>query len=178
VALGFPGTAANDKDNIAVSILSEIIGGGIPNPAGPGEVRHTSRLYLEVVGKNKWAEEISAFHLPYSDAGIFVVYASAAPGNGKGLVTSIVDVLKSLSINEEDLARGQRAVKNRFLRGLLSDKFNLAEHLATVGTSSAEYLKAVDSVGLGDLKRVAKTVLGARPVVAAVGDVRGVPKLG
>jgi len=179
VMLGFPGMTVNHKDAIAGSILSEIIGGGILNPAGPGDVRYSSRLHSEVVkkGKNWWVEEISASHIPYSDAGIFVVYASAAPGHGKELVTSIVDVLKSLSINEEDLALGQRVVKNKFLRGL-SDKFSLAEHLATVGNSSSEYLKAVDNVGLGDLKRVAKTVLGARPVVAAVGDVRGVPKLG
>jgi len=123
-------------------------------------------------------EEVSTFHLPYSDAGIFVVYASAAPGHGKALVTSIVDVVNSLSLNEEDLARGQRAVKNKFLRGLVSDRFNLAEHLATVGNSSTEFLNQVDNVKLGDLKRVAKTVLGGHPVVAAVGDVRGIPKLG
>jgi len=179
VAIAFSGAPIAHKDNLALSILSEILGGGTLTNAGPGDARHTSRLYANVLEKHTFIDEVSTYQLSYSDAGLFGVYVSATPGHGKDVVSAVVDVLKSSvsTISAEDVTRGQRAVKNKFLRGLASDRFNLAQHVATVGTGVAEHVSAVEAVTLGDVQRVSRAVLGTNPVVVAIGDVRGVPKL-
>jgi len=179
VAVGYPAVGITNKDHLAFAVLKEILGGGKATAAGLGNSRYTSRIFQEIIVKYDWVESAEAFHYGHSDCGIFGISASAVPGHGAALVGEIVKILHSVSnVSQEDLSRAQRIVHNNILRGLSSDRYNLPNYIAYLGTEAETYVNAVLKVTHADLQRVAKTLLANSPVVAAVGDVRGVPRLG
>jgi len=74
------------------------------------------------------------------------------------------------------LDQAKRYLKNLFSRNI-ADRFKLAEHILVYGSDPVQYLQSIDAVNLNDVQRVAKSLSSSQPVLVAVGDVTGVPKL-
>jgi len=116
----------------------------------------------------------STHNLSYSDAGLFVVMGTAAPGNAAALTSALRSVL-TVSITKDDLVRAKNSLKTKRLTTLLGNGTHLAEFIASHGTESVDhYLNRIENITLDDASRVAKSISATKPSVVVAGDVRGV----
>jgi predicted Zn-dependent peptidase len=81
VALGLPSVHRHDPDRYAVTVMAQILGGGV-----------SSRLFQEVRERRGLAYSVYAYRVSYDDAGALVIYAGTAPKQ----VSEVLDV-----VNEE-----------------------------------------------------------------------------
>jgi predicted Zn-dependent peptidase len=178
LVISFPGLPGTHQDQVILSLLASILGKGNKDLIGPGDSTRTSPLN-SLVNSNAWLHCAAAYNIGYSDAGLFAVHSVASPGNGSNHFSAVHKTILSTlgSVTEGNLAQAKRTVKNQFLRGITGCRFKLTEHILQKGTEPAQYLQLIDAVNLNDVKRVAKNLSSSPPLVVAVGDVNGVPKL-
>jgi len=132
-----------------------------------------------VVNSNSWLRSAEAFSLPYSDAGLFGVYSVASEGNGAAAFSAIHQVVTNTlsGVTESLLDQAKRYLKIQVLRNIGGDRFKLAEHIMAYDSDPLQYLQAIDAVKINDVQRVAKSLSSSKPILVAVGDVTGIPKL-
>ncbi|MBF0188119.1 MAG: insulinase family protein [Magnetococcales bacterium] len=96
IRLGFPGIARNDEDRYAVTVMSQILGGaGI-----------TSRLTEVLREKRGLTYGVYAYHLPFSDAGVFVISMKTktkSAGEALSLLNTEVNRIQNERVSEEEL---------------------------------------------------------------------------
>jgi predicted Zn-dependent peptidase len=177
IVFSFPGLSSTHPDQVILSLLACILGKGNKILAGDYDSK-TSPLHT-VVTSNPWLHSAEAFNIGYSDAGLFVVRSVASPGYGSAHFAAIHKTIVSTlgSVTETTLSQAKKTLKNRFLRNITACRFNLAQHILQKGSEPAEYLQSIDSVKLIDVTRVTKSLSTSQPLVVAVGDVTGIPKL-
>jgi len=181
IALAFEGVAAKEqKDSVALAVLARLLGGGARvSRDGPG-VGLQSRLHANFVTQNSTVENALTFNLPYSDSGLFGVYAQVS-GNIAGAVDGIVsEISKVLSgIDEAEVTRAKLLLQTDLLTASRVDDLHfLGQQVlsgATAVVTPEAYAKNVDAVTAGDVSRIARRVFGSRPTLAVVGDVSSVP---
>jgi predicted Zn-dependent peptidase len=184
VALGFQGASYSDKDLPAVGVLQFLLGGGrVASKGGPGS-GCTSRLNRNVVEPaNGEVHHLSAFHLPYSDAGLFGFYGVAAAGKTASMLdrlTKEISALHSGTIDAAELARAKAQLKADALFGTQGTS-SLAEYVGTRAIAGgkvvtpSEFAKAVEGVTAEDVKNAAKRVLKSKPTLSSVGNIGEVP---
>lgn len=88
LALGMPSSSRHDPDRHAVTMLAQILGGGV-----------SSRLFQEVRERRGLAYSVYAYRVSYDDAGAVVVYAGTAPNRAS-------EVLEVLSAELDRLTDG------------------------------------------------------------------------
>eukprot|EP01127_Copromyxa_protea_P001652 TRINITY_DN11608_c0_g1_i1.p1 TRINITY_DN11608_c0_g1~~TRINITY_DN11608_c0_g1_i1.p1 ORF type:complete len:439 (+),score=107.48 TRINITY_DN11608_c0_g1_i1:39-1355(+) len=171
---------------------SKWVGGSVVRTPGPGDAKilvayqgasyasadvATFTVLQELV--NASLKNGNAFHVTYSDAGIFGIYGESA--NASQLSTELQSALKAAteSISEEALNSAKTAAKVKFLSAL-EDSEQAAKLLATRGTGvldTKNTLKQFDSVSVAALQKVVADSIKAGSVIVASGDVRGVAQL-
>jgi predicted Zn-dependent peptidase len=178
IAIAFPGFAITHKSKIALSVLGHIIGRGSQELEGPGDSQRNSRLY-EAVSKNNFIKSAETFNLGYSDAGLFGVYSVSNEGTASNHFSVIYNLITGVSknISDSELQVARKALKTKFLRKFASDDFILAAYVAKTEKEPSQLLSEIDAVQLEDVKKLASDLATVKPVVVAVGDVFGVPKL-
>jgi len=185
MAIGFQGAAHGSKDAAALSTLQFLLGSGnsFNDAIGNGV---TSRLYRDVSKDENFVKEVSAFNVHYSDSGLFGIFAIGKQGFASKLSQGIVASAKSI-VSGLDAAQLNSA-KNRYKSDLyftnetrnnylefLGNQALLAESNAKELPSLASLAKAVDSVTVEDVKRVAQRTFSSKPTLIAVGDVQNIP---
>jgi predicted Zn-dependent peptidase len=111
VALALPGLAQKDPALYSLQTFTNILGGGM-----------SSRLFQEAREKRGLCYSIYSFHAPYSDVGMFGLYAGTDAADISELMRLIVDEVANAAetISEAEVARAKAQMKAGLLMALES----------------------------------------------------------
>src|SRR5436190_6484734 len=111
VALAMPGVPQRDPTLFSLQVFTTILGGGM-----------SSRLFQEVREIRGLCYSIYAFHAPYSDTGMFGLYAGTDANDVPELMRVVVDELTNAAdtITEAEIGRAKAQMKAGLLMALES----------------------------------------------------------
>ncbi|MCP1235130.1 insulinase family protein [Gluconobacter kondonii] len=173
LVMGFPSVSYLHPDHYAVMILSTLLGGGM-----------SSRLFQEIRERRGLVYSVYSFASPFSDSGLFGLYAGTGEDQAAELVPVMIDELKRLQdgLSEAELSRARAQLKSSLLMSLESTGSRCEQlarqiqvHNRPVPTS--ETVAKIDSVTEADILRVAQTIFSGTPTFTAIGPVGTMPSL-
>jgi len=175
--LGFQGVPLGDQHTATAQVLSSLLGEArLTTRDGPGWGA-TSLLNTKVRGKD--VDGMKAFHIPYSDTGLFGILASVSSHQPAGpsfnrLLTELAN-LKKTEVSAEELNRAKTHAKFQVVDATSSPskvRDWLADHaMSNSGTlqTPTEVLKALDSVTAKDVHNLASKIFTA-PALVSIGE--------
>ncbi|HEY8565531.1 MAG TPA: pitrilysin family protein [Beijerinckiaceae bacterium] len=173
VVIGLPGVSFKDPTYYATHMFAHVLGGGL-----------TSRLWHEVRETRGLAYAIDAFHWPFSDCGLFGIGAGTAAKDLADLVAMTADCARAavVDIDAAELARAKAQLKVALLAGLETPGGRierLARQLLAWGRviPPAEVIAKVNAVTVDAVREAGQAVLAGPPTLAAIGPIKGLPKL-
>jgi predicted Zn-dependent peptidase len=165
--LGFPGFSSADPDLYAASLVSTALGGGM-----------SSRLFQEVREKRGLVYSVYSFASPFSDGGVFGIYAGTGADALPELIPVLAGEIRRLrdGFAPEEFERARAQLKAGLLMSLESTMTRVeqqAGHMLVFGTpfDPDELVRKIDAIDQDGVKRVAHRLLSARPTVAALGPI-------
>ena len=156
VEVSFPGIAATDKDVAALDLLGDLLGSG-----------YNSQLYTELKRKRNIAHDVSAYNYTPIDPGMFMLGASCSPENTESVVTALLQQarqIQNLDIGNDQLEAAKMRIVSQFVHAQETYQ-GIARTLGRFDTTygdpnfSRDYVAAVKSVQLEDLRRVASRIV-------------------
>jgi predicted Zn-dependent peptidase len=170
IALALEGLSQKHADYFSLQVFAIVLGGGM-----------SSRLFQEVREKRGLCYTISAFHAPYSDTGMFGIYAGTDSGDVKELMRVAVDETAAAAgnITEAEVNRAKAQIKVGLLMALESSGARarqLASQILTYGRPLPieEIVARIDNVSVASTRATASALLArARPAIAALGPGEG-----
>ncbi|MGH6932975.1 MAG: M16 family metallopeptidase, partial [Dongiaceae bacterium] len=171
--LGLPGVGFADPDYYAMTVLSTLLGGGM-----------SSRLFQEVREKRGLVYSIYSFTSPYTDGGMFGIYA----GTGESEVAEmlpivcqeIVKVAQRVEAEEVQRARAQLKASILMARESSSARVEqLAQQILIYGRplTTEEVIAQVEAVDEAQVTRLAQRLIVGPLTVAALGPIGRVESL-
>jgi predicted Zn-dependent peptidase len=165
LVLGFDGIPYRDPDYYAQSVLSTLLGGGM-----------SSRLFQEVREKRGLAYSIYSFPSPYTDGGLFGIYAGTGETEVAELLPLVCDEIMrtGATVTDEELARA----KAQGVAAVLMARESTSARCEQLGQQILIYGRplpveevtgAIESVDRAAVTRVAARLTRSRPTFAAVG---------
>lgn len=150
--LGFPGINVFDKRKYALSVLSNILGGGM-----------SSRLFKKVRDEMGAAYYIRSGADFAIDHGIFAVSSGTAHTKTKAVIQAILEELKRLKLElvpKEELSRAKDSMISSLVLGLetsdqLANFYGGQEVLAGKTASPTEIMRKIKAITAKDIKGVA-----------------------
>jgi predicted Zn-dependent peptidase len=111
IALALPGVAQTDPSLFSLQVFTSVLGGGM-----------SSRLFQEAREKRGLCYSIYSFHAPYSDVGMFGLYAGTDAADASELMQVIVEQIANTAetLSEREVARAQAQMKAGLLMALES----------------------------------------------------------
>ncbi len=111
IALALPASRITDPELYSLQVFTSMLGGGM-----------SSRLFQEAREKRGLCYSIYSFHVPYSDVGMFGLYAGTDAADTSELMRVIVDEIASTAetISEAEVARAKAQMKAGLLMALES----------------------------------------------------------
>ncbi|MSO91194.1 MAG: insulinase family protein [Acetobacteraceae bacterium] len=174
IVLGFPGIGFTDPDYYPTLLLSTLFGGGM-----------SSRLFQEVRERRGLVYSVYSFAQPYTDTGIFGIYAGTGESEVEELIPVTLEEIRKVQgvVGEEELARARAQVKASILMSLESTGSRceqLARQVQLFGRviPAAETVAKITAVTLEDISRAARRIFRATPTLAALGPAERVPSVG
>jgi predicted Zn-dependent peptidase len=164
LVLGCPGLDRFDERRFALSVLNNVLGGGM-----------SSRLFQEIRERRGLAYSVYSYASQYADTGVFAVYAGCAPGRADEVLQLLRTELARLAahgISAAELARGKGMTKGAYVLGL-EDTGSRMSRLAKGELLFGELLPVddllarVDAVTVEEVNALAADLL-ARPMSLAV----------
>jgi predicted Zn-dependent peptidase len=170
IALAFEGVPQRDRDLFSLQTFAIVLGGGM-----------SSRLFQEVRENRGLCYTISAFHAPYTDTGMFGIYAGTDAGDVKELMQVVVDETAAAAGNltDEEIARAKAQIKVGLLMALESSGARarqLASQILTWGRPLPieEMVARIDAVSVESARAAGGALIErARPALAALGPGKG-----
>ena len=169
IVLGFQGVSYGEDDFYSGSVLSSLFGGGM-----------SSRLFQEVREKHGLVYSIYSFLSPYSDDGLFAVYAGTGEEHLKTLVPIVCDELCKIrqTVTEDEVARARTQLKSSILMSLESTSSRceqLARQLMIYGRPLTvdEIVGRIEAVDADAVMQVARRMTSSIPTLATLGPVSG-----
>jgi predicted Zn-dependent peptidase len=170
IAFALEGVAQRDPTLYSLQVFTSVLGGGM-----------SSRLFQEVREKRGLCYTISAFHAPYSDTGMFGIYAGTDAGDVNELVrVSIEETARAAAtITEEEVDKAKAQMKVGLLMALESSGARarqLAGQILTYGRPLPvdEIVAKVEAVTVDSARAAGLALIGrSRPAVAALGPGNG-----
>ena len=174
IHLAFEALPISSPDIYALATLQTLLGGGGSFSAGgPGKGMY-SRLYTNVLNQHGWVESCIAFNHSYTDSGLFGISASCTPTKVSQMLDAMCRELQNLtlehgytSLNEIEVSRAKNQLRSSLLMNLESRMVELEDlgrqvqvHGKKVGVK--EMCRKIEELTVGDLRRVAREVLGGR----------------
>jgi predicted Zn-dependent peptidase len=165
ICVGVPSVRLADQRRYVVAVLNTILGGGM-----------SSRLFQNIREKQGLAYAVFSEVNPYSDAGIFSVYAGTSIENAEkvlGLISAEFRSLKNELVTAEELRRAKDHLKGSLVLSLESTgarMSNLARMEMYFGRffSTDEILASVEAVTREDVQAVANSSFRADQTSATV----------
>jgi predicted Zn-dependent peptidase len=167
LVLGFEGLPYADPHFFALSVMSMALGGGM-----------SSRLFQEIRESRGLVYSVYSFAAPYTDTGLFAVYA----GTGEEQLAELVPLLcgevakAADGMTEPELGRARAQLKAGMLMSLESTAARceqIARQLHVFGRvlDIAEIVERIDAVDAPAVQRVAARILAGKPTLSALGPV-------
>jgi predicted Zn-dependent peptidase len=170
IALAFEGVPQRDPNLFSLQTFAIVLGGGM-----------SSRLFQEVRENRGLCYTISSFHAPYSDTGMFGIYAGTDAADVKELMQVVVDetAAAAANLNEAEVARAKAQIKVGLLMALESSGARarqLAGQILTWGRPLPveELVARIDAVSVESARAAGAALIErARPALAALGPGKG-----
>ena len=111
IALALEGVPQRDPELFSLQVFTIVLGGGM-----------SSRLFQEVREKRGLCYTISAFHAPYTDTGMFGIYAGTDAGDVQELMRVVVEetAAAAADLTEAEVDRAKAQMKVGLLMALES----------------------------------------------------------
>jgi len=166
IALALQGVSTRDEQLYNLQVFTSVLGGGM-----------SSRLFQEVREKRGLCYSISAFHMPYSDTGLFGLYAGTDERDAPELMSVVIDQigLATEHLSEAEVARAKAQMKAGLLMALESSEARLgqlARQMLAYGRPIPldEIVAKVDAVTVESARAAGRMLIGrGRPAIAALG---------
>jgi predicted Zn-dependent peptidase len=164
IAVALPGVPQTDPSLYSLQAFTNVLGGGM-----------SSRLFQEAREKRGLCYSIYAFHVPYSDIGMFGLYAGTDAADTAGLMQLIVEEIANATqtLSETEVARAKAQMKAGLLMALESSGERIgqmARQLITYGRPLAveELVAKVDAVTAESARAAGRALLGRGKLATAV----------
>jgi len=166
VALAMHGLPQCDPNLFSLQVFTSVLGGGM-----------SSRLFQEVREIRGLCYSIYAFHAPYSDTGMFGLYAGTDAADVPELMRVVVDEITNASetITEAEIARAKTQMKAGLLMALESSSARteqLARQMFAWGRPIPldELVARIEAVTVMSTRAAGRALIGrGRPTIAAIG---------
>jgi len=170
IALALQGIPVRDSQLYSLQVFTSILGGGM-----------SSRLFQEVREKRGLCYSIYAFHMPYSDTGMFGLYAGTDAADAPELMRVAIEEITGATetINESEIARAKAQMKAGLLMALESSGARaeqLARQMMIFGRviPLEEIVAKVEAVTVESVRAAGRALINrGRPAIAALGPGSG-----
>jgi predicted Zn-dependent peptidase len=164
IALALPGMAQTDPALYSMQAFTNVLGGGM-----------SSRLFQEAREKRGLCYSIYAFHAPYSDVGMFGLYAGTDAADTSELMRLIVEEIANTAetLSEAEIARAKAQMKAGLLMALESSGERigqLARQLIVFGRPmpTDELVAKVEAVTVESARAAGRALLASGKQAIAV----------
>ena len=170
VAVAMPGLPQRDPNLFSMQVFTSVLGGGM-----------SSRLFQEIREIRGLCYSIYAFHAPYSDTGMFGLYAGTDAADLAELMRVVVGEINAAAetIDEAEVARAKAQMKAGLLMALESSSAR-AEQLARQMLSWGrpipldELVAKIEAVTVESARAAGRALIArGRPAIAALGPGTG-----
>ena len=170
IALALQGVPVRDEQLYSLQVFTSVLGGGM-----------SSRLFQEVRENRGLCYAIHAFHMPYSDTGMFALYAGTDEADAPELMRVAIDqiAIATETLNEAEVARAKAQMKAGLLMALESSEARLgqiARQMLAYGRPIPldEIVAKVDAVTVASARAAGRALIGrGSPAIAALGPGNG-----
>jgi predicted Zn-dependent peptidase len=164
LVLGCEGLSRTDDRRFALGVLNAALGGGM-----------SSRLFQEARERRGLCYSIYSFHMPYSDIGMFGLYAGTDAADTSELMRLIVDEIVGTAetLSEPEVARAKAQMKAGLLMALESSGARieqLARQMITRGRPVPldELVAKVDAVTVESARAAGRALISRGKLATAV----------
>ena len=166
IAVALEGLPIDDDAIYSLQVFTNVLGGGM-----------SSRLFQEVREKRGLCYTIHAFHMPYSDTGLFGLYAGTDGKDAPELMRVVIDEMTTATaqLDDTEINRAKAQMKAGLLMALESSEARvgqLARQMLAYGRPIplAEIVAKVDAVTVGSARAAGAALISrGKPAVAALG---------
>ncbi|TAN21207.1 MAG: insulinase family protein [Acidobacteria bacterium] len=171
ICLGMPAESLMSEQRYAWSVLNTVVGGGM-----------SSRLFQNIRERQGLAYAVFSDLSPYSDTGMFGIYAGTSNQSVRQVIDSILKELRELRgqpIPEEELRRAKDNLKGSLMLGLESTgarMSNLARQQIYFGRfiGMNELLERIEQVSMADVQHITAAAFDpARMGLTVLGNLNG-----
>jgi predicted Zn-dependent peptidase len=170
IALAMQGLPQRDPNLYSLQVFTNVLGGGM-----------SSRLFQEVREQRGLCYSIYAFHAPYSDTGMFGLYAGTDASDVAELMRVVVGEINGAAetITEAEVARAKAQMKAGLLMALESSGARaeqLARQMMAWGrpVPLEELVGRIEAVTVESTRAAGRDLIArGRPAVAALGPGSG-----
>jgi predicted Zn-dependent peptidase len=170
IALALQGLPVRDERLYSLQVFTSVLGGGM-----------SSRLFQEVREVRGLCYAIHTFHMPYSDTGLFALYAGTDEADAPELMRVVIDqiALATETLNDAEVARAKAQMKASLLMALESSEARLgqiARQMLAYGRPIPldEIVAKVDAVTVESARAAGRALItSAKPAIAALGPGNG-----
>jgi predicted Zn-dependent peptidase len=164
IAMALPGVAVTDPTLYSLQVFTNILGGGM-----------SSRLFQEARERRGLCYSIYSFHMPYTDIGMFGLYAGTDAADTSELMRVIVGEIAGTAdtISETEIARAKAQMKAGLLMALESSGARidqLARQMITRGRpmSVEELVEKVEAVTVETARTAGRALIARGKMATAV----------
>jgi predicted Zn-dependent peptidase len=170
IALAMHGLPHRDPNLPSLQVFTNVLGGGM-----------SSRLFQEVREQRGLCYAIYAFHAPYSDIGMFGLYAGTDAADVAELMRVVVGEINAAAetLNEAEVARAKAQMKAGLLMALESSTARaeqLARQIFNWGrpVPLEELVEKIEAVTVESARAAGRALVArGRPAIAALGPGSG-----
>ncbi|HEX5509924.1 MAG TPA: pitrilysin family protein [Pseudolabrys sp.] len=166
LAVALEGVPQRDETLYSLQVYTSVLGGGM-----------SSRLFQEVREKRGLCYAIHAFHMPYTDTGLFALYAGTDGADAPELMQVVIDQIAAATedLDEAEVARTKAQMKAGLLMALESSEARigqLARQMMAWGrpVPLQEIVAKIDAVTVESARAAGRALISrGRPAIAALG---------
>lgn len=170
IAMALQGLPQKDDQLYSLQVFTIVLGGGM-----------SSRLFQEVREKRGLCYTIHAFHMPYSDTGMFGLYSGTDATDAPELMKVVVDEIANASetITEAEISRAKAQMKAGLLMALESSGARaeqIARQMLIHGRPIPleEIVAKIDAVTADSARAAGRALIRrGRPAISALGPGNG-----
>jgi predicted Zn-dependent peptidase len=170
IALALEGVPTGDPSLYSLQVFTIVLGGGM-----------SSRLFQEARENRGLCYAIYAFHAPYTDTGMFGLYAGTDAADVPELMQVVIDQLAATAetLSETEIERAKAQMKAGLLMALESSGARaeqIARQIIAYGRPIPldEVVAKIEAVTVASARAAGRALMSrSRPAVAALGPGRG-----
>lgn len=170
LCLGTQGLAQADEARYTLSVLDNLLGGGM-----------SSRLFQEIRERRGLVYTIASYASSYRDGGLFVIYAGMSPDAGPEVIRLVLEEVEKITVDRVDESELRRA-KESLKGGLMLSLESTGSRMSFLARSEIyhgrqitldELIMRIDAVTAEDVREMANDLFHpSRLSMAGIGPFR------